>query len=468
MKKGNRQCHRRLLVIVLLSSLVLLGAGELMAEPFGFFGIRSTLKRDYLEDIGGGEGFFIRANINFSDVYSIAQDVWDFKTLERDNLYSKAYARNAELVLTFMSPVNMDKIRSDYYRDFILRSVERYDGDADYGCTQSPPDCYAPGDQMCPEWIETERPAVKFWQMENEVDANSYWRQNPLYYAELVNLVYPLVKQACPDCTVLLGSFLLKDMGHPFYDVFFQNSSSFDIFDLHRFTGMNKNHFNGYSTRIDWFRQQDPSLPLWMTETSTYTDSPRKADGTFWPYQSELKQALSVFKRYVHFSSLGVEKILWNYLYERTSGKENGIFWYTGLIYDGEGEFDKGKHVKKLSYFTYKLMVQKLAHADWVGIMETNPADNVYQYLFWVGGTPIYVAWYDWFNGTDKSIQVTLDVSAISTAQAHVAKAVPKFRTGKKADTVNFVQAFKTYIVPVTGGTIDITLGKRPVFIEEN
>lgn len=72
MKKGNRQCHRRLLVIVLLSSLVLLGAGELMAEPFGFFGIRSALKRDYLEDIGGGEGFFIRVNINFSSVYSIA------------------------------------------------------------------------------------------------------------------------------------------------------------------------------------------------------------------------------------------------------------------------------------------------------------------------------------------------------------------------------------------------------------
>ena len=468
MRMGNGQSLRHLLRPVILVCVVLLGAGDIMAEPFGFFGIRSALKRDYLEDIGGGEGFFIRANINFSDIYSIAEDAWDFKTTDRDNLFSEAYARNAQLVVTFMSPVNMDKIRSDYYRDFIVRTVERYDGDADYGCTQSPPDCYAPGDQMYPGWSESERPAVKFWQMENEVDNNSYWLDHPEDYSELVNLVYPLVKQACPDCTVLLGSLLLKDMEHPFYDVFFQNSASFDIFDFHRFTTMNKNHFDGYSSRIDWFGQQDPSLPLWMTETANHTDSPRKADGTFWPYQSELKQALSVFKRIVHLSSLGVEKILWNHLYERTSGKENGVFWYTGLIYDGNGEFDKGKHVKKLSYFTYKLMVQKLAHADWAGIVETNPAENVYQYLFWVGGTPIYVAWYDWFDGTDNSIQVTLDVSAISTPQAHVAKAVPKFQTGKKADTVPFVQAFKTYITPVTAGTVDISLGKRPVFIQEN
>jgi len=468
MKKGNRQWQMRVLVVVLLSSLVFLEAGELMAEPFGFFGIRSVLKRDYLEDIGGGEGVLIRANINFSDIYSIAQDAWNFKAFDRDNLFGEACVRKAQLVVTFMSPTNMDKIRSDYYRDFILRTVERYDGDADYGCTQSPPDCYAPGDQMYPEWSETERPAVKFWQMENEVDYRSDWLDHPGDYAELVNLVYPLVKQACPDCTVLLGSFMLEDMGHPFYDVFFQNSTSFDIFDLHRFTTMNKNHFNGYSTRIDWFRQQDPSVPLWMTETANHTDSPRKGDGTFWPYQSELVQALSVFKRYVHFSSLGVEKILWNYLYERPSGKENGVFWYTGLIYDGKGEFDKGKHVKKLSYFTYKLMVQKLGHADWEDITATNPAENVYQYLFMVDGAPMYVAWYDWFNGTDNPVHVTLDVSAISTPQAHVTKAVPKFQTGKKADTVPFVQAFKTYTEWLTGGTIDVTLGKRPVFIQEN
>ena len=468
MKKGNRPWQMRLLGIVLLSSLVFLEAGDLMAEPFGFFGIRSALKRDYLEDIGGGEGFLIRSNLYFRNVYSIAEDVWDFKTADKDNLFSQACVRKAQLVVTFMSPTNMEKIRSDYYRDFILRTVERYDGDADYGCTESPPDCYALGDQMYPLWSESERPAVKFWQMENEVDDNTYWLDHPEDYSELINLVYPLVKQACPDCTVLLGSLLLKDMGHPFYDVFFENSSSFDIFDLHRFTTMNKNHFSGYSSRIEWLRQQDPSLPLWMTETANHTDSPRKADGTFWPYQSELKQALSVFKRIIHLSSLGVEKILWNHLFERTNGKENGIFWYTGLIYDGEGEFDKGKHVKKLSYFTYKLMVQKLGHADWQNITSTNPAENVYLYLFMVDGAPMYVAWYDWFDGTDKSIQVTLDVSAITTPEAVVTKAVPKFQTGKKADTVPFLQAFKSYPVPVTEGALNITLGKRPVFIQEN
>jgi hypothetical protein len=260
---------------------------------------------------------------------------------------------------------------------------------------------------------------------------------------------------------------MLYDMEHPFYDIFLQNSDNFDIFDWHRFGTMNKGHFQNYATRIDFFKARDPSRPIWMTETGNHTDSPRRKDGSYWPNQSEFRQALSVFKRYVHLASLGVERILWSYLYERPSGSENGVFWYTGLIYDGQGEFDKGKHVKKLSYFTYKLMVQKLANADWQSITETNPAENVYQYLFMVGGTPVYVAWYDWFNGAESSIDVTLDVSGMSTAEARVTKVVPRFDSGQVAGMVPFEQAFATKIVPVTGGTVEITLGKKPVFIEE-
>lgn len=112
-------------------------------------------------------------------------------------------------------------------------------------------------------------------------------------------------------------------------------------------------------------------------------------------------------------------------------------------------------------------MVQKLGDADWQNVDESSPAENVYQYVFTVDGAPVYVAWYDWFNGTESSTQVTLNVSAISTAQAKVTKAVPHFGSGKKADTVPFEEAFTIYTLPITAGSIDITLGKKPVFIEE-
>lgn len=453
----KNKCIQSCLRWLIFLQIVLFAATSLKAEPFGFFGIRSSLKKDYLEDLGVG---FIRGNLQFDRVYSIPEDEWNFTKM--DNKFRDVYARNADLIVTFISPHKMEKIRADYYRDFILRSVERYDGDSDYGCTENPPDCYEPGDNMYPTWNESEKPAIKFWQMENEVDIDSYWLDHPEDYAELVNLVYPLVKSACPDCLVLLGSFLCKNMNHGFYNIFFSNSDKFDMFDLHLFGQMRRDHYMHFSTKIDFLRDRYPSIPIWITETATYSDTP-----SYWPYQSEKIQAIALLKRYVHLASLGVERILWDFLYEVTWGKENGFFWYTGLVYDGQGGSDKGNKVKKLSYFTYKLMVQKLGDADWQNIGTINVEENVYQYHFMKDGTPIYVAWYDWFKGTVKSKRVTLDVSDMSTPQVKVTKAVPRFQSGWKAETVPFDEAFGSYTVPVIDGTIHIVLGKKPVYIEE-
>ena len=465
MKKGNR--HWRLLVIVHLTFLVLVWAGQLMAAPFGFFGLGSALEGTYLEDVNVN---FLRGNIVFDSVYSVTEDTWAFG--DKDSLFSQVYSRNADLVATFISPTDMQHIRAPYYQDFILRCVERYDGDGDYGCTEASPDCYEPGDNLYPPWAGTGgEPAVKYWQMENEVDSNcgggpSYWLDHPAEYAELVNLVYPLVKQACPDCSVLLGSFLMDDLGHSFYNAFFQLTPQFDIFDMHRF-GFNTNHFAGFGMRIDFLKEYDPTKPIWMTESSTYSDCPKKPDGTYWPCQSELEQATDLFKRYITPAYMGIERLLWNFLYEATDGEDNGVFWYTGLVYDGEGEFDKGAGVKKLSYLTTKLLVHKLSSADWQSIAYTKVAPAVYQYRLTTNGLPIYVVWYDWFNGQGDSTPVTIDVNDLSTAQVRVTEAVPNIDTGEEADTVPFQEAFASYATPITAGSIDITLGKRPVFIEE-
>lgn len=178
---------------------------------------------------------------------------------------------------------------------------------------------------------------------------------------------------------------------------------------------------------------------------------------------------MALFKRYIHLSSLGVERILWNFLSERPDecSVDDNFFWYTGLVYDGLGQFDKGEGVKKLSYFTYKLLVDKLGDADWDNITAASSGENVYQYLFMKDGAPAYVVWYDWFNDTVVPKQVTLDVSHIRTGLVGITKAIPSFETGKEADTVPFEEAFESYTLPITNGTVVIDLDREPVFIEE-
>jgi len=136
------------------------------------------------------------------------------------------------------------------------------------------------------------------------------------------------------------------------------------------------------------------------------------------------------------------------------------------LIYDGQGEFDKGPGIKKLSYFTRKLMSQKLGDADWGTVICTHEENNVYQYLLTRQGKPVYVAWFDWFNDTTKSKDVTLDVSSMNASEVIVTKVVPMFETGQEAEAVLFEDAFVTHVVPIVDGTIELTLGKKPVIIE--
>ncbi|KAF5436221.1 hypothetical protein C5S36_00880, partial [Candidatus Methanophagaceae archaeon] len=58
----------------------------------------------------------------------------------------------------------------------------------------------------------------------------------------------------------------------------------------------------------------------------------------------------------------------------------DGYFDHTGLIYDGQGSNDLGLGVKKLSYYTYKLMTEKLECSNWNNIETIQESDNVYVY----------------------------------------------------------------------------------------
>jgi hypothetical protein len=451
-----------LLIATLLALALAAPPAAASASHFGFFGARLSLESDYFQDIGAG---WVHVMLPYKSVYDQGTGTWKFQ--KHDDLYSQLAGRGAKLMVSFLPPDNIDKVRSKKFKRFLRRSAERYDGDGDCGCSEPAPDCYQPGDGLYPVWSAGVQPVVKFWQAGTEEDTNPYWVQNPSYYAEFLSLVYRKTNAACPDCRVLLGSSLSYYPSTEqllFHQSVAEAGAPLDIVDIHLFGQMNRDHFAECARGIETLAALYPGKPVWMSETATYSDQPLKASGNPRPAQSELKQAVALFKRYVHFASLGVKKIFWDYLYETTFGPvTDGYFWYTGLVYDGEGYQDKGAHVKKLAYYTYKQMVRKLSPTGWYPL-ESSPAPNVYLYCFRNGnGRPLYVAWFDWFNEEGQSKEVRLQVGPLGTVT--LTEAVPAAGTGQEVG--DFETAFKTYSLPVDpDGYVTLILGKRPVYIE--
>ncbi len=455
---------RRLLLATLLV-LCLAAPAAALDGRFGFFGAELSLEGDYLQDVGAG---IVHAMLPYKGVYDGATGTWHFQRY--DDLCSQLTQRGSKLMLTILPPNNINKVRSKNFSLFLKRAVERYDGDADCGCTEAAPDCYAPGDGLWPPWAPGAQPVAKFWQAGNEVDVDPYWRKHPAYYEEFLNLVYLKTKAACPECQVILGSSMRRGLD-PEESVFLQNLSNdavpFDIIDIHLFGQMNRDHFERFARDMRTVADNIyHGKPIWMSETATYSDQPLKANGKPYPAQSELLQATELLKRYVYFASAGVDKVFWDYLYETTFGSvPDGYWWYTGLVYDGQGSQDKGDHVKKLGYFTYKQMVRKLSPTSGHPV-ESRPAANVYLYRYLLpagSGRPLFVAWWDWFNEAGTTKDVRLYVGPLG--EVKVTEAIPAVLTGQEVG--DFETAFTTYTATVDAdGYINITLGKRPVYIE--
>ena len=197
-------------------------------------------------------------------------------------------------------------------------------------------------------------------------------------------------------------------------------------------------------------------------------------------YQSEQQQAEFLIKRFVYNLAQGVKKIPWSTIYERDKyqGETHVNFQYVSLIYDGYPDGvskkqkcadvdikgmlpcpDPGMGVKKLSYYSYKKLIEVLKGSDWNNIQIIQEKDGVYVYKFIKNGKPIWAAWND--NATEKQITIF----GINSSQANVTKAIPKYKTGK--EVLNYNTAFNVESKPVSNGKITITLSDIPVFVEE-
>ena len=156
--------------------------------------------------------------------------------------------------------------------------------------------------------------------------------------------------------------------------------------------------------------------------------------------------------------------MLWAWGIKEGFGCDCCRFDYTGLVYDGNSEpqkcdendiYDRGDGVKKLAYFSYKMMTQKLK--GFTRIETIQNSNETYIYKFLKNDSLVYVAWSE--NG---EIATLTDVASNSIK---ITKALPLNEYGDQI--TDFNSAFATDIKAVSNGSCRIGLDENPVYIEE-
>ncbi len=366
------------------------------------------------------------------------------------------------------------------YRTFVEKLVERYDGDSDLGCSMTNGiDCYNPGENEFPvqELILTlQKNPIKYWQVCNQVTDTCDGAECAVNekYADVMELTYTAIKSSCPEFQVLIAGDSSKDLYPPVYNRLAGNY--IDIVDKHFFgeTG----EYRYIPEEMDFLKDSLETagfdldkLRFWITEIGTHSGNPvddrdvdeeQKNDP---PYQTEKEQAQELVKKYVVSFGYGIEKVLWAWEIKEEFGCDCCRFDYTGLIYDGNSEpqtcdendiHDRGDGVKKLAYFSYKMMTQKLKGFICVDAILNSNGTHIYRFVKDEGG-PFYVAW----SESGESVALT----EVESNSIKMTMAVPGFEYGDQV--TDFNSAFVTEIKPVSNENIWIDLDENPVYVEE-
>ena len=369
----------------------------------------------------------------------------------------------------------------EIYQNFVEKAVERYDGDNDYGCAFSSPDCYKKDDNRYPseETIKSfQKNPIKYWQVCNQVTETSKACKTDSCrndyadtFASIQEKTYKGAKSADNSTNIIIAGDSSKEL---YPEVFKKLEGKYiDIIDLHRF-GNNynpKEDFDYIKSSLRSTGFDTSKLKFWMTETGTYSGDPSSDPDKNLPYLSEKQQAEVLVKIYVSALSYKIEKIFWAWNIVEGFTRNGGIFDYTGLVYDGcdfvndkyecgsNIGYDKGVGVKKLGYYTYKKMVEILDSSDWNNIQTIQEKDGMYIYKFTKNGKPIWVAWND--NDAEKEITIF----GINSLSVKITESVPSYSSGK--EVANYNTSFKTETKQTIGNALTVTLNDTPVFVEE-
>ncbi|MBD3290089.1 T9SS type A sorting domain-containing protein, partial [candidate division KSB1 bacterium] len=337
----------------------------------------------------------------------------------------------------------------------------------------------------------------KHWQICNQLldacadDCRDTYAQK---YSEVLRLAYRAVKEADSTAQVLIaGDSHMTEYPSVFNEL---NGKYTDIVDMHRFGDESqynpKEHLDYIKNALSDAGYNLDNTRIWITETGTYSGDPvprETGTGVDLPFQNEKQQAGGLLKYYVSAFSHGIEKVFWAWNIVEGFQRNGSIFDYNGLIYDGyewtgnssndpngrysndptDIVYDKGSGVKKLAYYTYKLMVDKLENGNWDNLsIVSNGSNNIYVYKFNITGDHIWILWWDWYNDPDYSDGETIsfDLSVGKADSVMITESIPNADSGDEIQEDAYPAFFFTRTEKVNDETAEITLGNEPVYVE--
>jgi hypothetical protein len=347
---------------------------------------------------------------------------------------------------------------------------------------------------------------VKYWSIDNE-QAGMYFdafgddkngaKKAAKAYATLVEASYNIIKSLYPDAKIVLGgpgSSTSRKEYNRFYkkvlEVLKKKGDCFDFFDYHNFNSFQKYKENAKGKDLNFFTQllQDTGWgdkPIIIKAGATHSGMDKNGIKRLRQYQTEKEQAQHLLKRFIYHIAKGVKLILWGTIREYVffNGDDTSFYNYTGLVYNGIPKSedcnpeiqlpcpDPGDGIKKLSYYTFKLQMEKVDGCDWDNVQTlVGGQDNIYVYRLTKQGTgdPIWVAWWDYFDeelyspGDSKTI--TLNVGSVAAVQ--ITEAIPDAQSGADLNENDYPNFFVTQSKSVVGGEVSLLLKEIPVFVQ--
>jgi len=351
---------------------------------------------------------------------------------------------------------------------FVEKFVERYDGD---GIND------APGS-----------PIVKNYQLIHELiipmRMKGFWRENPDKYAKFFKVTYDAIKRSCDDCTLFFTGGFEEDFmfkGNNTLNGRVLNEDGFFVNVLREFHEQGirlRNIGFDYHYWSNWLFDSKAGPETYrhhlifinhikkLYQNFGYTaDSVSiisKESGVNGYLDKEREQAIYLIKAYVATIAAGQRHLFWTSVVEYP--QEAPLFLGMGLIHN---PVHHGYSHKKLAYYTYKLMVDKLKDSDWRNV-ETivDGKDNIYIYKFpkRKGEGPIFIIWWDYFKEDglkEKEVLLNFD---ITSSKVTITSTIPDAKNGQE---IQDRASFKREIKDVRQGSISIILGHEPIFLEE-
>lgn len=335
--------------------------------------------------------------------------------------------------------------------------------------------------------IKKYKDKVKVWEVDTEPSGQvppDGWQGDVLGYVKFLGIVSGIIKNECKDCKVVFGGLggsgvfeITKDDEHDPSPKFFKEALDagaaqyFDVFEFKQHHSRSrpgaedyillKNKFNTYRDILLPYGKDLNNMPVYI-ETAMYDGTltkeemdPREPIAKYLTTQTEADQAIGLVKTYIYGNAQGIDKIFWNFLIERKAQdtRPMGVFAHYGLIHTQEPNFPK-----KLSYYSYKKMVEVLSGVNWCKdkIETVKEGNGLYIYKINKNGKNLWIAWSE--NKQPEKIKV----SDFSTGKVTVTESVPSFKTG--AEVSDYSRAFNSYVK--SSGEY-ITLSDQPVYIEE-